>query len=138
MREFDDLLVHRGDFFGGQGSHTPAWRAAGIAFLEDSGKFPQAESCSHGTADDGDSRNSPYTASFLKHIQDKDNVSTVFQTISAGVYEQTKGTQVPELSLSFFGEFYLNGKQEKPASPVTAALPPDPCAAAAEMIWRAG
>jgi uncharacterized caspase-like protein len=88
------------------------------------------------TADDGDSRNSPYTASFLKHIQDKDNVSTVFQTISAGVYEQTKGTQVPELSLSFFGEFYLNGKQEKPALQATAVPSADPCAAAAEH-WRA-
>ncbi len=88
------------------------------------------------TADDGDGRNSPYTTSFLKHIQDKDNVSTVFQTISAGVYQQTKGAQVPELSLSFFGEFYLNGKQEKPASSATAALPPDPCAGAAEH-WHA-
>jgi hypothetical protein len=88
------------------------------------------------TADDGDGRNSPYTASFLQHIQDKDNVSTVFQTISAGVYEQTRGAQVPELSLSFFGEFYLNGKADKPSSPATAAVTPDPCADAAEH-WRA-
>jgi hypothetical protein len=87
------------------------------------------------TADDGNGRNSPYTTSFLKHIQDKDNISTVFQTISAGVYEQTKGTQVPELSLSFFGEFYLNGRAEKPASSATAAVTPDPCAEAAEH-WR--
>src|SRR5262249_13982436 len=65
-------------------------------------------------------------------IQDKDNIATVFQTISASVYEQTKGTQVPELSLSFFGEFYLNGKPDKPTSPTTAALPADPCAEAAE------
>jgi len=87
------------------------------------------------TADDGDGRNSPYTTSFLQHIQDKDNVSTVFQTISAGVYERTKGTQVPELSLSFFGQFYLNGKPEKPASSTTAAVTPDPCADAADH-WR--
>ena len=83
------------------------------------------------TADDGDGRNSPYTTSFLKHIQDKDNITTVFQSISAGVYQETKGAQVPELSLSFFGEFYLNGKTDKPAS-ATAALPADPCADAAE------
>jgi uncharacterized caspase-like protein len=88
------------------------------------------------TANDGDGRNSPYTTSFLRHIQDKDSVSTVFQTISAGVYEQTKGAQVPELSLSFFGEFYLNGKQDKPAAAATAALPVDPCGSAAEH-WRA-
>jgi Caspase domain len=84
------------------------------------------------TADDGDGRNSPYTTAFLMHIQDKDNIATVFQTISASVYEQTKGAQVPELSLSFFGEFYLNGKPDKPASPAIAALPADPCADAAE------
>jgi uncharacterized caspase-like protein len=84
------------------------------------------------TADDGDGRNSPYTYSFLKHIQDKDNITAVFQAISAGVYEQTKGSQTPELSLSFFGEFYLNGKSEKATitSPQT-----DPCADAAEH-WR--
>ena len=38
------------------------------------------------TADDGDGRNSPYTTSFLKHIQDKDNITTVFQSISAGTF----------------------------------------------------
>ncbi|WP_035685647.1 caspase family protein [Bradyrhizobium sp. Cp5.3] len=86
------------------------------------------------TADDGDGRNSPYTSAFLEHIRDRDNINTVFQTISAGVYQRTKGTQVPELSLSFFGEYYLNGKPE------TAALAPsapqaDPCADAADH-WR--
>jgi len=87
------------------------------------------------TADDGDGRNSPYTTAFLKHIQDKDNIATVFQTISAGVYEQTRGAQVPELSLSFFGEYYLSGKPDKPASPATAALPTDPCAEAS-VHWH--
>src|SRR6185437_344276 len=78
------------------------------------------------TADDGDGRNSPYTTAFLKHIEDRDNITTVFQTISANVYQETKGTQVPELSLSFFGELYLNGKLAKPASSAIAALPADP------------
>jgi len=84
------------------------------------------------TADDGDGRNSPYTTAFLKHIEDRDNITTVFQTISANVYQETKGTQVPELSLSFFGELYLNGKLAKPASSAIAALPADPCAEAAD------
>ena len=86
------------------------------------------------TADDGNGRNSPYTSAFLEHISDRDNINTVFQTISAGVFQRTKGSQVPELSLSFFGEFYLNGKPE------TAALSPavpqgDPCADAGDH-WR--
>jgi hypothetical protein len=87
------------------------------------------------TANDGDGHNSPYTTAFLHHIDDRDNISTVFQTISASVYEQTKGAQVPELSLSFFGQFYLNGKPDT-APPITPATPPaDPCANAADH-WR--
>jgi hypothetical protein len=84
------------------------------------------------TADDGPGRNSPYTSAFLKHIEDKDNVTTMFQRVSASVYQDTRGSQVPELSLSFFGEFYLNGKVENSAAP---ASPVDPCAAAADH-WR--
>lgn len=42
------------------------------------------------TADDGSGRNSPYTSAFLEHIGDKGNVNTVFQTISAGVYQRPK------------------------------------------------
>jgi hypothetical protein len=88
------------------------------------------------TADDGTGRNSPYTSAFLKHIEEKDNITTVFQHIGANVYEDTKGHQVPELSLSFFGEFYLNGKQENVSVPAPVSpLPPDPCAGAADH-WR--
>lgn len=86
------------------------------------------------TADDGDGRNSPYTSAFIEHIRDRDNVNTVFQTISAGVYRRTKGTQVPELSLSFFGEYYLNGKPETAAAAPTAPQS-DPCADAGDH-WR--
>ncbi|MGY4628510.1 caspase family protein [Bradyrhizobium sp. USDA 4486] len=87
------------------------------------------------TADDGDGRNSPYTSSFLEHIRDQGNINTVFQTISAGVYQRTKGTQVPELSLSFFGEYYLNGKPETSALAPAPAPPIDPCADAGDH-WR--
>jgi hypothetical protein len=86
------------------------------------------------TAADGDGRNSPYTTAFLKHIEDKDEVSTVFHRISADVYDSSSGTQVPELSLSFFGEFYLNGKLQITISPAPRA-PADPCASAGEH-WK--
>jgi Caspase domain len=87
------------------------------------------------TAEDGSGRNSPYTSAFLKHIEEKDNITTVFQHIGANVYEDTKGLQVPELSLSFFGEFYLNGKKETASAPATVSPQPDPCAGAADH-WR--
>jgi len=75
------------------------------------------------TADDGAGRNSPYTGAFLKRIVEKDNVTAVFQHIGADVYENTKGAQVPELSLSFFGEYYLNGKAESAAAPTSVVTP---------------
>jgi formylglycine-generating enzyme required for sulfatase activity len=84
------------------------------------------------TAEDGGGRNSPYTSAFLRHIADKDDISIVFHHISANVYEATGGRQVPELSLSFFGEFYLNGKLQITATPA----PADPCATAADH-WKA-
>jgi uncharacterized caspase-like protein len=69
------------------------------------------------TAQDGSDRNSPYTTAFLQHIEDKEDIATVFHRIGANVYQTTKGTQVPELSISFFGEFYLNGKLQVTLSP---------------------
>jgi uncharacterized caspase-like protein len=87
------------------------------------------------TALDGDGHHSPYTSAFLKHIEDKDEVSTVFHRISSTVYESTGGEQTPELSLSFFGEFYLNGKLQVSATPGAAPAAVDPCAAAGDH-WR--
>jgi hypothetical protein len=87
------------------------------------------------TAEDGDGHNSPYTSAFLRHIEDKEDIATVFHRISANVYESTRGTQVPELSLSFFGEFYLNGKLQISVMPQMPPAPVDPCAAA-ESHWK--
>jgi uncharacterized caspase-like protein len=87
------------------------------------------------TAVDGTGRNSPYTSAFLRHIEDKDDIATVFHHISANVYETTRGTQVPELSLSFFGEFHLNGPLQINVGPTTPTAPAGPCAAA-ETHWK--
>ncbi|HXW23195.1 MAG TPA: caspase family protein [Xanthobacteraceae bacterium] len=87
------------------------------------------------TADDGRGRNSPYTTAFLRHIEEKEEIGTVFRQISADVYEATKREQLPELSISFIGQFYLNGKLEVTVTPVTPSQPADPCAGAADH-WR--
>ena len=86
------------------------------------------------TADDGDGRNSPYTTAFLKNVETKEEIGTIFRRISADVYQTTHQAQLPELSLSLIGEFYLNGKLEITATP--APTPPvDPCAAASDH-WK--
>jgi hypothetical protein len=87
------------------------------------------------TAEDGSDRNSPYTAAFLQHIEDKDDIATVFHRIGANVYQKTQGKQVPEISISFFGEFYLNGKLQITVAPASPSAPADPCATA-ESHWK--
>jgi hypothetical protein len=87
------------------------------------------------TADDGDGRNSPYTAAFLKNVEAKEEIGTIFRRISAEVYQATHQAQLPELSLSLIGEFYLNGKLQITATPATTPAPVDPCAAASDH-WK--
>jgi hypothetical protein len=73
------------------------------------------------TAADGSSRNSPYTTAFLRHIETPDEIGTVFRRVSADVYAATNRTQLPELSLSFIGEFYLRGRPQTATDPVLQA-----------------
>jgi hypothetical protein len=77
------------------------------------------------TADDGNGRNSPYTSAFLRNIEAKQEIGTIFRRISSDVYEATKHEQLPELSLSIIGEFYLQGKIEINVRPETPSVPID-------------
>ena len=91
------------------------------------------------TAEDGTGRNSPYTAAFLKHIEQSDEITTVFKHVAADVYESTGQRQRPELSLSAIGDFYLKGRSiaVAPNSGSNPVPPPpsNPCGAA-EAHWR--
>ncbi|MGP0088739.1 MAG: caspase family protein [Xanthobacteraceae bacterium] len=92
----------------------------GLARLENAQGMIVAYATQAGsTADDGTGRNSPYTTAFLRHIQEPDEIGTIFRRVSADVYGTTNRRQLPELSLSVIGDFYLNGRVEGPA--VTAA-----------------
>ena len=89
------------------------------------------------TAEDGTGRNSPYTMAFLRHIEVPEEIGTVFRRVSADVYQSTQRTQLPELSLSLIGEFYLKGRPQVQAAATSAApappaapLPPDNAAQA--------
>ena len=89
---------------------------------------------SNRTAADGHGRNSPYTAAFLKHFEAREEIGTLFRRIGADVVAATNQTQVPELSLSLFGEIYLNGKPA--AAAAGGAAPPTP-SNDAEHAWTA-
>jgi OOP family OmpA-OmpF porin len=73
------------------------------------------------TADDGTGRNSPYTAALLRQIETPEEISVVFKRTAAEVARS--GRQLPELSLSFFGDFYLKDPGKAVADP---APPPGP------------
>ncbi len=73
------------------------------------------------TADDGNGRNSPFTTAFLKDVEAPDEIGTVFRRIAANVYETTGHKQLPELSLSLIGEFYLGGRPQIDAAKAAAA-----------------
>jgi hypothetical protein len=80
-------------------------------------------------AADGSGRNSPYTAAFLKEIEKQGEIGTIFRRISTDVYEATDHRQLPELSLSLIGEFYLRGKPDGNVSPgesKVATISPSP------------
>ena len=77
------------------------------------------------TAEDGTGRNSPYTAAFLRHVEEQEEIGTIFRRISGDVYEATNHTQLPELSLSLIGEFHLRGR------------PADTSLSEAERAWAA-
>lgn len=77
------------------------------------------------TADDGAGRNSPYTAAFLRHIESAEEIGMVFRRITKDVYEKTNRAQLPELSLSLIGEYYLRGRpQTAPVSIASSAPAP--------------
>jgi len=87
------------------------------------------------TAADGQGRNSPYTTAFLKHIEEPQEIGDVFREISSDVYDASGKAQLPELSLSIVGKFYLNGPVSVTITP-PASSTVDPCAAA-EAHWKA-
>ena len=93
------------------------------------------------TAEDGTGRNSPYTAAFLRNIEAKEEIGTIFRRISADVYQSTHHEQLPELSLSLIGEFYLRGKVDADVKSDAASTPPDTARddfAAAERVDTVG
>jgi len=58
---------------------------------------------------DGAGRNSPFTGALLKEIEQPGvEIATLFRRVAVNVDRATGGRQLPELSISLSGEFYLN------------------------------
>jgi hypothetical protein len=60
---------------------------------------------------DGAGRNSPFTGALLKEIEEPGiEIATLFRRVAIDVNQATSGRQLPELSISMSGEFYLNSR----------------------------
>jgi TPR repeat protein len=71
--------------------------------------------------DDDRSRNSPYTKAFLKEIETQDEIGNIFRQVAADVVDATGHKQLPELSLSMIGKFYLRGVPQLEVKPPDTA-----------------
>jgi uncharacterized caspase-like protein len=61
---------------------------------------------------DGQGDHSPFTAALLKHIDEPGvEIGALFRRVAADVNRATHGRQLPELSVSLFGDFYLNERE---------------------------
>jgi hypothetical protein len=61
---------------------------------------------------DGTGRNSRFTRSLIKQIAEPGvEIGTLFRRVAMDVNHATGGRQLPELSVSLFGEFYLNTRE---------------------------
>src|SRR6202030_4301333 len=60
-------------------------------------------------ATDGTGRNSPFSAALIKEIDEPGvEIGAMFRRVAADVNGMTSGQQLPELSVSLVGDFYLN------------------------------
>ncbi|QGM47257.1 caspase family protein [Methylocystis heyeri] len=60
-------------------------------------------------AQDGSGRNSPFTQSLINHIREPGlEIGTMFRRVANDVFEQTKGRQRPEISISLLNDYFLN------------------------------
>ena len=109
----------------------------GLARIESSqGMIVSFATQSGRTAADGAGRNSPYSAAFLKHINSQEEIGTIFRHISDDVYAATGRSQLPEISISVVGEFYLRGRKEPHVESAPAAAS-SPALGEAAQAWAA-
>ncbi|MDE2362277.1 MAG: caspase family protein [Hyphomicrobiales bacterium] len=61
------------------------------------------------TAQDGSGRNSPFTHAFVNQLKEPGlEIGSMFRRVAAEVFSETKGRQIPELSISLLSDYYLN------------------------------
>ncbi|WP_051404229.1 MULTISPECIES: caspase family protein [unclassified Bradyrhizobium] len=75
-------------------------------------------------AADGEGRNSPFAAAFIREVsQPGVEIGPLFRHVAADVYKATNERQLPEVTFSLLGDFYFVGLPAPTAPPPVAAAP---------------
>ena len=75
-------------------------------------------------AADGEGRNSPFAAAFIREVsQPGTEIGPLFRHVAADVYKATNERQLPEVTFSLLGDFYFVGQPAPTAPPPVAAAP---------------
>jgi hypothetical protein len=77
-------------------------------------------------AQDGRTRNSPFTAAFLRHAGDDVDLRQMLFRVTDDVDRETQGRQRPELSISLVGEFKLKAAAPIVTAKLTDRIEPEP------------
>jgi uncharacterized caspase-like protein len=93
-----------------RGMNRDVFQTRGLARIEaPRGMIVAYATQSDQVASDGSGRNSPFTGALLKEIEQPGlEIATLFRRVAVDVDRATGGRQLPELSISMSGEFYLN------------------------------
>ena len=123
------------------GPDSRSWTTKGLAPIQaPMGTLISFSTAAGETAADGEGDYSPYTASFLSHIQTPGlKVEDVFKRIREEVYLRTDKKQLAWVSSSVMGDFYLapRATEAKPPAPAPKPKPkPKPVAVAKPALGQ--
>lgn len=99
-----------GERLSSRGTNRDLAQTRGLARLEaPRGTVVAFATQSDQVAVDGSGRNSPFTGALLREIEEPGiEIAVLFRRVAIDVNQATGGRQLPELSISMSGEFYLN------------------------------
>jgi hypothetical protein len=95
-----------------------SWGGGGLAPIEGAEETIIAYATAHGhVANDGEGRNSPFTAALVRRIKEPGlEITTMFRRVANDVYDQTGGKQQPEITSSLRTDYVLNPAESDSAA----------------------
>ncbi len=104
-----------------RGEENPNFGVGGLAPVDaKAGSFIAYSTAPGEYSADGYGRNSPYTEQLKKYIKTPDlDIEIMFRKVRSGVYEETKGYQIPWVSVSITDGFSFNSTENNNTASIT-------------------